>query len=226
VPAATTPLSIAENEQGNWFVAREGGDNQATSYERWSHALKACVIITISDSGASNVLQTASLDPDNGTWTPMWPSLDNQGRKRFDNHVSRTGNVLHSSTQFYDAPGQGSNQHYDLYEAVASVKRVNARGSPLGYHGGFQGFAQREAEKLGLARGKASLVSEVPMRVASFSGVARQLVYFLQFELPLDQATTDARNEIAVTNGQIMAAVHKWLRASDFVRVILGPAPQ
>jgi zinc protease len=77
-----------------------------------------------------------------------------------------------------------------------------------------------------LARGKASLVSEVPMRVASFSGIARQLAYFVHFGLPLDQATTDARNEIAVTNGEIIAAVHKWLRASDFVRVILGPAPQ
>jgi hypothetical protein len=106
VPAATTPLSITENEQGNWFVAREGGDNQATSYERWSHALKAYVIVTISDSGASNVLQTTSLDPHNGTWTPMWPALDNQGRKRFDDHVLRTGNVLHSSTHFYDAQGK------------------------------------------------------------------------------------------------------------------------
>jgi zinc protease len=76
-----------------------------------------------------------------------------------------------------------------------------------------------------LARGKASLVSNVPMRVASFDGIAHQLIHYVAFGLPLDQATIDARNEIAVTNAQIVTAVHKWLRANDFVRVILGPGP-
>ncbi|HXO17742.1 MAG TPA: insulinase family protein, partial [Candidatus Dormibacteraeota bacterium] len=76
-----------------------------------------------------------------------------------------------------------------------------------------------------LARGKASLVSKVPMRVSSFSGIAGELIGFVQFKLPLDQATIDARNEIAVTNAQIITAVHKWLRSNDFVRVILGPGP-
>lgn len=105
VPAPKTPLSFTESEQGNWFVARETGDNPATSYERWSHSLKAYILITIFDSGASNVAQTTSLDPDNATWTQIWPALDNQGRKRFDNPVSRTEDVLHSSTQFYDGKG-------------------------------------------------------------------------------------------------------------------------
>ncbi len=76
-----------------------------------------------------------------------------------------------------------------------------------------------------LARGKASLISNVPMRVVSFSGIARQLIRFAELGLPLDQATIDARNEIAVSNDQIIAAAHKWLRPNDFVRVILGPAP-
>ncbi|MGB8909064.1 MAG: pitrilysin family protein [Candidatus Cybelea sp.] len=76
-----------------------------------------------------------------------------------------------------------------------------------------------------LSRGKASLVSGVPMRAASFNGIANQLSHYAEFGLPLDQATIDARNEIAVTNDRIIAAVHKWLRANDFVRVILGPAP-
>ena len=105
VPATKTPQSFTESEQGNWFVARETGDNPATGYERWSHSLKAYVLITIFDSGASNVAQTTSLDPDNATWTQMWPALDAQGRKRFDNPVSRTGDVLRSSTQFYDGKG-------------------------------------------------------------------------------------------------------------------------
>ena len=105
LPATKTPQSFTESEQGNWFVARATGDNPATGYERWSHSLKAYVLITIFDSGASNVAQTTSLDPDNATWTQMWPTLDAQGRKRFDNPVSRTGDVLRSSTQFYDAKG-------------------------------------------------------------------------------------------------------------------------
>jgi hypothetical protein len=106
VPARTTPLSFTETEQGNWFVARQTSDVPATSYERWSHTLKAYVLITIFDSGASNVAQTTSQDPDNGTWIQMWPALDNQGRKRFDNQVSRVGNVLSSITPFYDDKGQ------------------------------------------------------------------------------------------------------------------------
>ena len=106
VPAPKIPLSFTESEQGNWFVARETGDTPATGYERWSHSLKAFILITIFDSGASNVAQTTSLDPDNATWTPMWPALDNQGRKRFDNPVSRTGDALRSSTPFYDSEGR------------------------------------------------------------------------------------------------------------------------
>ncbi len=76
-----------------------------------------------------------------------------------------------------------------------------------------------------LARGKASIVSRVPMRVASFNGIARQLIHYAEFGLALDQATIDARNEINITNSQIVTAVHKWVRTNGFVRVILGPAP-
>jgi hypothetical protein len=106
VPAPTAPRTLTETEQGNWFVTRVTGDSPATSYERWSHSLKAYVLLTIFDSGASNVAQTTSLDPDNGTWKQMWPALDNLGRKRFDNQVSRSGDVLRSVTQFIDEQGR------------------------------------------------------------------------------------------------------------------------
>jgi hypothetical protein len=102
---AVTPTSLTETEQCNWFVARAAGDNPATGYERWSHTLRAYVLITLFDSGVTNVQQTTSLDPDNATWTPVFPALDAQGRKRFDNQVSRAGDVLRSSTQFYDDKG-------------------------------------------------------------------------------------------------------------------------
>ncbi|MBV9233744.1 MAG: insulinase family protein [Candidatus Eremiobacteraeota bacterium] len=75
-----------------------------------------------------------------------------------------------------------------------------------------------------LARGRVALISQVPMRVASFNGIAQQLIHYAESGLPLDQATIDARREIAVTNEQVVAAVNKWLRPNDFVRVILGPA--
>ncbi len=77
-----------------------------------------------------------------------------------------------------------------------------------------------------LARGKASLVSQIPMRVASFGGIARQLIHYAEFGLPLDQATIDARNEIGVTNDHIKSVVSKWIRPNDFVRVIVGPGPK
>jgi hypothetical protein len=104
VPGGTA-VSFTETEQGNWFVARRTGANPATSYERWSHSLKAYILIGIFDSGASDVAQTTSLDPDNATYNEMWPPLDNQGRKRFDSTVSRTGNVLRSMSHFYDDKG-------------------------------------------------------------------------------------------------------------------------
>jgi hypothetical protein len=114
------PVSFTETEQGNWFVAHRGpstGSGLASSYERWSHSLKAYVLITIFDSGASDVAETTSLDPDNATYTEMWPALDNQGRKRFGTTVTRTGNVLRSTGQFYDEKG-------DVRNAVTTCTKI------------------------------------------------------------------------------------------------------
>jgi hypothetical protein len=94
-----TPSSNTETEQGNWFVTRRTSANPATSYERWSHVLKAYILIAIFDSGASDVAQTTSLDPDNATYTEMWPALDNQGRKRFDITVSRAARAPKRAAQ-------------------------------------------------------------------------------------------------------------------------------
>ncbi len=117
VPAAGAPASFTETEQGNWFVARRTGENPATSYERWSHALKAYILIAIFDSGASDIAQTTSLDPDSATYTEKWPPLDNQGRKRFDNQVTRSGNVLRATSHFYDDKG-------DIQNALTTCTKV------------------------------------------------------------------------------------------------------
>ena len=77
-----------------------------------------------------------------------------------------------------------------------------------------------------LARGKTMLVSEVPIREESFTGIAGQLLNYSELQLPLDQATIDAQREVATTNDAILSALRKWIRPNDFVRVILGPAPK
>ena len=77
-----------------------------------------------------------------------------------------------------------------------------------------------------LARGKTMLVSEVPIREQSFNGIAGQLLSYAEYGLPLDQATIDARREVAASNSDIVAAVKKWIRPNDFVRLILGPGPK
>ncbi len=77
-----------------------------------------------------------------------------------------------------------------------------------------------------LARGKAMLVSQIPLRQQSFSGIAAQLVDYAQLDLPLDQYVIDAQREVGTTNASVVQALNKWVRPNDFVRVILGPGPK
>ncbi len=77
-----------------------------------------------------------------------------------------------------------------------------------------------------LRRSKAMLMSDVPLRAASFDGVAGQLLQYASFGLPLDQATIDAQRELAATADTVKASLTKWIRPNDFVRVIKGPGPR
>ncbi|MDE2483044.1 MAG: insulinase family protein [bacterium] len=77
-----------------------------------------------------------------------------------------------------------------------------------------------------LARGKAMLVSRIPLRQESFGGIAGQLIGYAQLGLPLDHYVTEAKAEVETTNHAIVSALQKWVRPADFVRVILGPAPK
>ncbi len=77
-----------------------------------------------------------------------------------------------------------------------------------------------------LARGKAMLVSQIPLRQQSFDGIANELINYSQFGLPLDQYTIDAQREVGVSNDAVITAMQKWVRPKDFVRVIVGPAPK
>jgi zinc protease len=76
-----------------------------------------------------------------------------------------------------------------------------------------------------LRRSKAMLMSDVPLRSASFDGVANQLLRYASLDLPLDQATIDAQRELAASSTSVKAALVKWVAPDNFVRVVKGPGP-
>jgi zinc protease len=76
-----------------------------------------------------------------------------------------------------------------------------------------------------LLRSKALLMGEVPIREASYDGVTAQLLDYASLDLPLNQNVVDARAELAATAQSVRAALQEYIRPSDFVRIITGPAP-
>ncbi|HKU67012.1 MAG TPA: pitrilysin family protein [Candidatus Baltobacteraceae bacterium] len=77
-----------------------------------------------------------------------------------------------------------------------------------------------------LRRSKAMLMSDVPLRTASFDGVANQLLRYATLDLPLDQSTLDAQRELDATSASVKAALVKWVAPERFVRVVKGPGPK
>jgi len=77
-----------------------------------------------------------------------------------------------------------------------------------------------------LVRGKTMVISDIPLRAESFDGLAGQLLGYADLGLPLDEATRDAKREFAASPASVRAALARWIRPSDFVRVITGPPPK
>jgi zinc protease len=77
-----------------------------------------------------------------------------------------------------------------------------------------------------LERSKAMLMSDVPLRQASFEGMASGLLRYATLGLPLNQAMLDAARELSATPASVKAALVKWIDPRAFVRVIKGPAPK
>lgn len=77
-----------------------------------------------------------------------------------------------------------------------------------------------------MLRSKALLMGDIPIREASYGGVSRQLLNYATRGLPLDQNMIDARAELSTTPAQMEAAMSKYVRPDDFVRVVTGPGPQ
>jgi zinc protease len=77
-----------------------------------------------------------------------------------------------------------------------------------------------------LLRAKAQLMGEVPISLASYDGVGRILHRYASMDLPLNQNLIDAGHELAVSRAQVAAAMRRWIRPGDFVRIVTGPSPK
>jgi zinc protease len=70
------------------------------------------------------------------------------------------------------------------------------------------------------------LIGEVPIREASYDGVASQMLRYASLRLPLNQSVVDARAELDATPPTVQDALAKYVRPDGFVRVVTGPAPK
>jgi zinc protease len=69
-------------------------------------------------------------------------------------------------------------------------------------------------------------MGDVPIREASYDGVTEQLLNYSSLDLPLDQNVIDARAQLDATQESVRAALAKYVRPEDFVRVVTGPGPR
>jgi zinc protease len=77
-----------------------------------------------------------------------------------------------------------------------------------------------------LLRAKALLLGDVPIQQASYGGVSTMFLRYSSLGLPLDEYQLDAQNFLSANAAQVQAAFAKWIRPTDFVRVVTGPGPK
>ena len=77
-----------------------------------------------------------------------------------------------------------------------------------------------------LLRSKAMLMGDVPIRASSYDGVTAQLLAYATLGLPLNQNLIDAQAQLSATAESVQAALAKYIRPNDFVRIVTGPGPQ
>jgi zinc protease len=88
----------------------------------------------------------------------------------------------------------------------------------------IQRLQQQPIDSDRLLRSKALLMGQLPIREASYDGVAAEFLRYASLGLPLDQNLIDARAELAATPASVQAALSKYVRPKAFVRVVTGPA--
>lgn len=76
-----------------------------------------------------------------------------------------------------------------------------------------------------LLRSKALLVGSLPVARESYDGLASQLLGYASDDFPLDQDVRFATTILGATSEQVQAALQKWVRPKEFVRVVTGPGP-
>jgi len=75
-----------------------------------------------------------------------------------------------------------------------------------------------------LTRAKALVVGALPVRKESYEGLASQLLTYAGTGRPLDQDAISARAQLGAGAQAVRAAMARWIRPHDFVRVVVGPA--
>jgi len=130
--------------------------------------------------------------------------------------------------------------HGYVYNVNSTLKVGKTRGEfRIGYASDPSNVARAEKlvvddlvslEKTGipadrLQRSKALLLGGMPVARESYAKLATRLLGNASDNLPLDQDTRDAAAVLAATADDVRAALAKWVRPSDFVRVVTGPGP-
>ena len=75
-----------------------------------------------------------------------------------------------------------------------------------------------------LTRAKALVLGELPVSVESYDGIGSQFLTLASRDQPLDEFTREAATMLAASPATVQAALAKWIRPNDFVRIVTGPA--
>jgi zinc protease len=75
-----------------------------------------------------------------------------------------------------------------------------------------------------LLRAKALALGALPVRQASYDGLAGQLLRYASTGRPLNQDRIDAAAQLRATPQSVRDAMKRWIRPGDFVQVVVGPA--
>jgi zinc protease len=75
-----------------------------------------------------------------------------------------------------------------------------------------------------LLTAKALIIGAIPVNGESYSGLAGQILDFVGTGRPYDQDRIEARVQLQASGESVRAALAKYLRPGDFVRIVEGPA--
>ena len=168
--------------------------------------------------------QTNALTRDNPDWASLAvanASFGSGGSSILFHDVRDVHGLVYGIGSRFDAHKYRGN--FGIYFASDPNKIIAAQNLAFA---DLSGIMKNGVSEDDLARGKAMLVSQIPLRQQSFSGIANQLIGYAELQLPLDQYVIDAQREVGTTNASVVQALNKWVRPNDFVRVILGPGPK